>query len=353
MNIVLTLFIAVIGWLVAKKLKLPAPAMLGSMIAVGLTNILFDYAMLPSFIRIGAQAISGAYVGLQITKRDLLNFKFLIKPFILLFLALLINTIVIGNIISNLCNIDITTALLGSVAGGVTDMSMIAIDMGADVGAVAFLQTSRLICVLLFFPYWIKFMTKNEVDVCEDSRIVKQELVCHSFLDKYMNTKSKKIVFTLVISLLVGYFGYFSGVPAGAMVFPIFFIAFMNCTTNTCLIPKQEKIVAQLLAGAVVGASIKQSLLENLTTMLLPVAILVVSYWVINTVFSLICKKKKWLDMKSAMFASAPGGATDMTLIAADLNADLTKIAVIQVLRAGLTVSIMPNIIALYVKLFI
>ncbi|MEG0076194.1 AbrB family transcriptional regulator [Anaerorhabdus sp.] len=353
MNIIYTLLIAIVGWLIAKKLKLPAPAMLGSMIAVGITNILFDYATLPSYVRIGAQAISGAYVGLQITKKDLLNFKLLIKPFILLFLALVINTIVVGNIISYLCNIDITTALLGSVAGGVTDMSMIAIDMGADVGSVAFLQTCRLICVLLFFPYWIKFMTKDEEDASEDTRIVKDDISCHSFIDKYINTPVKKTIFTLIISLFVGYIGQVSGIPAGAMVFPIFIIAAMNCTTNTCAIPKEEKIIAQLLAGAVVGASIKQSLIDSLDKMLLPVIILVISYWVINYVFSIICKKKKWLDMKSAMFASAPGGATDMTLIAADLNADLTKIAVIQVLRAGLTISIMPNIIALYIKFFV
>ena len=54
--------------------------------------------------------------------------------------------------------------------------------------------------------------------------------------------------------------------------------------------------------------------------------------------------------MKSAMFASAPGGATDMTLIAADLNADLTKIALIQALRAAYVVSVMPLLISIFLK---
>lgn len=351
MNIIYTFVVAVIGWQIAKLLKLPAPAMLGSMIAVGLTNIIFDYVNLPSVIRIIAQAVSGAYVGLQISKKDIINAKYLIKPFILLFVLLIANTLIVGTIISYLCDMDLSTALLGCVAGGVTDMSMIAIDMGADIGSVAFLQTCRLICVLLFFPYWIKFMTKNEEDALNDERMI-NSIATASFLDKQINTKNKKVIFTFAISVLLGYVGYESGIPAGAMVLPIFMIAFMNCTTNACAIPKEEKLIAQLMAGAVVGSNIKQSLIDNLSTMLIPVLILVISYWVINFGFSKFCKYKGWLDMKSAMFASAPGGATDMTLIAADLNADLTKIAVIQVLRAGLTISLMPNIIVLFVEYF-
>lgn len=50
------------------------------------------------------------------------------------------------------------------------------------------------------------------------------------------------------------------------------------------------------------------------------------------------------------MFASAPGGATDMALIASDLGADLTKIALIQSFRAIFVVSVMPMLIVLFVK---
>lgn len=58
------------------------------------------------------------------------------------------------------------------------------------------------------------------------------------------------------------------------------------------------------------------------------------------------------LDRKSAMFASAPGGATDMTLITADLGSDLTKIALIQVMRAAYVFAVIPPLIMLFMQYF-
>lgn len=352
MNILITLAAALIGWKVAAKFKLPAPAMLGSMIAVGLSNIFFDYAVLPISIKIFAQAISGAFIGMQISKKELLNFKRLIKPFLFLAALLTLNTFVMGVLIHTLCGLDITTALLSCVAGGVTDISLIAMEMNADTGTVALMQTSRLIGVLLFFPYWIKFVTRHEQEIPHEDSLQSKVTMKATLLDRLLNSRSKKIAFTLSISVLFGLLGNYSGLPAATMVFAMFAIVFLNCTTTVCVVPIQIKNIAQLLAGALVGTSIKASTFSNLSTTLVPVLILLVSYWTVNLVYSLLCKKWGLLDLKSAMFASAPGGATDMSLIAADLGADLTKIALIQVLRAAYVVAVMPTLILLFVPFF-
>ena len=90
--LILTLTAAWAGYKAAARLRLPAPAMLGSMLAVGLTNILFDYASLPGFIKVVAQAVSGAFIGMQISKKDMLNFRFLVGPFLLLAALLIVLT---------------------------------------------------------------------------------------------------------------------------------------------------------------------------------------------------------------------------------------------------------------------
>ena len=131
---------------------------------------------------------------------------------------------------------------------------------------------------------------------------------------------------------------------------PMFVIMILNITTNTAIVLKEEKLVAQVLAGSVVGSSINSGTFTSLSSTIIPVIILLFSYFLVNFIFSFYCKKRKYLDMKSAMFASAPGGATDMTLIAADLNADLTKIALIQALRAAYVVSVMPLLISIFLK---
>ncbi|MFQ8584290.1 MAG: AbrB family transcriptional regulator [Holdemania massiliensis] len=101
MNALLTLAAGIMGWRIAARLKLPAPAMLGSMIAVGLTNILFDYAALPLAVKVFAQAISGAFIGMQINRSDLGRLKSLIIRLILAVL-LTANTFVVGIVIRQL-----------------------------------------------------------------------------------------------------------------------------------------------------------------------------------------------------------------------------------------------------------
>lgn len=352
MNILLTLLVGVAGWKAAAKLKLPAPAMLGSMLAVGITNILFSYASLPTAVKIFAQAISGAFIGMQISRKDVANFRFLIRPFVFLAVLLTVNTVIVGMVIHQLCGLDLTTALLSCVAGGVTDISLIAMEMQADAGTVALMQTSRLVCVLLFFPAWIKWMTRKEGESREDLRLQPQAACRPTFLDRLIKKPQVKIVFTIAVSTLFGYLGHLSKIPAASMVFPMIVIVLLNCTTAICRVPVQIKNIAQLLAGSLVGASITRATFADLGTTLIPIGLLLVSYWLVNLIYSLTCRRCGWLDLKSAMFASAPGGATDMSLIAADLNANLTKIALIQVLRAAYVVIVMPPLILLWVRLF-
>ena len=351
MNVLITIVVGIIGWLLAKKLKLPAPGMLGSMLLVGITNIIFDYADFTIPIKVFGVAISGAYIGVQIEKKDIKNFKYLIKPFIILIIMLTINTFVAGGIIQYVTDIDWLTALLSCVAGGVTDMSIVAMDMNAEVGTVALMQTVRLVGVLLIFPYWITMMTKNEPASEMDERFIQQTTNNKYFLDKYINTPTKKIIFTMIIAFIFGYIGQWSGLPAASMMFPMFVIMFLNVNTNYCIVNKKEKLVAQILAGSVVGSTMKASTFASLDKTIVPVLILLFSYFLVNFLFSYLCKKKNYLDLKSAMFASAPGGATDMTLIAADLGADLTKIALIQALRAAYAVSLMPMLIMLFMQI--
>ena len=139
-----TLLIGFLGYKIAEKLHLSAPGMLGSMLLVGITNILFAYASLPSWIKISAQALSGAYIGMQITRKDIYNLRFLIVPFLILIMFFTINTFFVGWLIHVLCGTDLLTSLLSCVAGGVSDISMIAMDMNADVSMVAMMQTVRL-----------------------------------------------------------------------------------------------------------------------------------------------------------------------------------------------------------------
>lgn len=194
--VALTLLIGVAGWLVARRLGLSAPAMLGSMLAAGITNALFGSASMLAEVRVFAQSISGAFIQMSVRRRDLAKARKLIAPVLILFSMLTIN--------------------------------------------------------------------------------------------------------------------------------------------------------AQLLARSLAGSTTAAETFSSASASVVPVLLLFVSYWLVNFLFTQIVRHCRLFDVKSAMFARAPGGAFDMALIAADLNADLAKIAAIQIIRAVCAAAVMPTVVLLF-----
>lgn len=104
--------------------------------------------------------IAGSFIGDDIEKEDLKEFKNILKPLLLLTLYT-VNTFVIGYIIYLISDFDLLTALFSSVSGSITDISIISLDLGADSAIVALMQTSRVILTLALFPPWIDYLTKD------------------------------------------------------------------------------------------------------------------------------------------------------------------------------------------------
>lgn len=127
----------------------------------------------------------------------------------------------------------------------------------------------------------------------------------------------------------------------GTMVCALFGVAALNLMLGCCHMPMGTKRHAQLLAGSLVGSTIGAETFSSASTSVVPALLLFASYWLVNFLFTQVCRHWRLLDVKSAMFASAPGGASDIALIAADLDADLAKIAGIQIMRAVYAVAVM------------
>lgn len=341
LRIGLTIAAGVVGYVVAKKLKFPAAAMIGSMLGVGLMNLFCDLAYMPSTIKMVTQAITGAYIGFQINKADVFNIKKLIKPIVLLMVMLTINTFVLGYGLNYFFHMDLLSALLGCVAGGITDLSLISIDMGADTSIVALLQASRLVIVMTCFPIWIKLLCqKDELNQLSNKpqKEKKQTITKGTILTIIC------IIVAIILSRLIVF-------PASPLVLSMLLVGAVNLKTDALYLAPPIKIIAQIGAGSLVGLSINQTLFSNIAYYILPVICLLLSYFIVDLSYGYIVSKCRWLDFKSGLFAASPAGVSDMALIAADLNADMAKIAVIQVVRLVYAISLMPSLIQFVLQL--
>lgn len=155
-----TLIVAGIGGLIALKLKIPAGAFVGSMLAVAAFNITTGKGHIPLNFKLVAQMCVGGIIGLNFTLETIKDLKELIFPALVLMIGLMLFSILLGFIISKTTGLDLTTALFSSAPGGVADMTILSEAYGADTPKVALLHLVRLITVITVLPVVIKFFTR-------------------------------------------------------------------------------------------------------------------------------------------------------------------------------------------------
>ena len=298
MNFLITLIIAVVGYRIAKFLKIPVPAMLGSMFLVGIYSGFTNNAFTPSFLIIIIHAIAGTFIGADIEMEDIKGFKKLAKPLLLLLLMYTLNTFITGYIIYSFSDLDLITALFSSVSGSVTDISIISMNLGADSATVALMQTSRVILTLALYPPWIAFTTKN---LAKDSDL---DIVVNNKGKTKKKANNKKLIFTITIAILASYVGSFFSFSASTLIMSTFVIGFLNIKTDQIYINIEMKTIVQVLAGALIGSTITQKTLIGIPKLFFPIVVLISSYFIINFIYSYICPKIGWLDKKNITFCS-------------------------------------------------
>lgn len=345
LSILMTLFVGTLGGLVAKRLSIPAPFMIGSMVAVALASILTKQVEAINPMKIFAQIISGAYIGQSVSKSDLLNLPKLAKSIISLMSLFTLNMFLLGGVFVYCFDLDPVTALLSCLPGGIMDVSLMAVDMGAKADIVATLQSARLVGMLLFLPVWVTFWV-NRFD--PKAKATKKKIVKSASSQDTRPSRKEQLwnnIQVLSIATIGGLIGLGLKIPVGALIVSLLFSTALKVLRQTSQMPSTLRYIAQVFAGSIIGTSFTQDSLLQMGHLIVPILLLLSSYLIINLFFGYIMYKKGILDLQSALFASSPAGATDISLLAGELGGDMPKIAGIQISRTLYTVVIMPLLV--------
>ncbi|MFI3886528.1 AbrB family transcriptional regulator [Streptococcus parauberis] len=348
-----TVTVGLLGGMIAKKLTIPAPFMIGSMLAVALLSVTTGQMGTVHSMKLFAQIISGAYIGQNVSKEDFLNLPKLGKAIAGLMTLFTLNMLVLGTILIVFFKMDAVTAFLSCLPGGIVDVSLMAIDMGAKADTVATMQTVRLVGILLILPNWVGFITNRFAP--ELRQIPRQQNESIKEVKELSLRKQNRLtndMLILVISTIGGLIGEWSGLPVGALIISLLFSSALKIKRDTKQLHPYIRYIAQICAGSLIGCNFTHESFLQMIHLIIPIILLLSSYMIINGVFGYIMYKRGFLDIQSALFASSPAGATDISLLAGELGGDMPKIAGIQISRTLYTVIIMPLIIKL-ITLFI
>ncbi|EQB88135.1 membrane AbrB-like protein [Clostridium punense] len=155
----------------------------------------------------------------------------------------------------------------------------------------------------------------------------------------------EKIIYTLIVAAIGGYVGIKLKIPAGAMIGAMVFVAIYNIKTSQGYIPRDFKLVAQVVVGAMLGLNFNMESILALKKLILPSIVLVVGLTVFSLLLGILIHKITGLDLVTALFSSSPGGLTDMSLLSEAYGAQTHVVALMHLIRLTTVITVFPILI--------
>ena len=155
------------------------------------------------------------------------------------------------------------------------------------------------------------------------------------------------MVLTVLAALVMGLLVFKLRVPGGMLVGAILGAAALNVATGQAFIYPQTRIVAQALTGAYIGCMMTREDVRHLPRLIRPYLMVLASLLVLNLTMAAVFYRVTDLDLLTCLFCAAPGGMSDTPLIAMDMGADSSVVAVMQFVRMIFGMGCLPSVIML------
>ena len=332
--------LAALGGYVAALLALPMPWMLGALASsAALVGFLPDALpagyRFPQWFRLPFIAVIGLTIGLQVT-RDLLA-QLPTLAISLIGITLFVPLAQFGNywLFHRVGGFDRPTAFFAGSPGGLMESLLLGEANGAKVPQLTLQQFLRIIVVITLVPTAISIWVGEPVGSAAG-------------LSNQMPASELPMLPTLAILAAVGVVGLLVGlrghIPAGQLTGPLLAAALLNIAPLPHVaMPAWGLIVAQIVIGASLGARFhglsRDMLMRGLGLSILSVGfMLALAGMLIAVIFWLAP-----LDFDALLISFAPGGVTEMGLIAITLHANPAVVALHHIYRIILTVLLMAG----------
>jgi membrane AbrB-like protein len=168
---------------------------------------------------------------------------------------------------------------------------------------------------------------------------VQSEQTGYSFLSapsSHLTTIVRNVAETLAFAALGGVTLGLLGVPAGWLSGSILAVACASLAGRPMLIPLRPMQIMLVLIGISLGAVVTPATLNGMTTYPLSIAVLVVAMVCISLSGSAYLRVVHGWDKLTAYLAAAPGGLSQVMGLAAEFNADMRAIAIVQTVRVAI-----------------
>ncbi|NLC12004.1 MAG: AbrB family transcriptional regulator [Firmicutes bacterium] len=374
-------FLGCLGWAIFAFLRSPMPALLGSMTLIGALKIAgYSLPVSPSFLPPFVQVVLGLYVGSKLTKDTVRELKTIVLPALIIVIWALSVVFAIGYFLSQVTYLDPVTAILSSSIGGLPEMTIIALAIGADIVVIIIMQSIRMIATAVAFPFIVNLWVKKEKN---DSALTSKELAreevaeinsrrnafsfslknCWLFLKEKTRvsninnlgsffSSAGRGIFSLAIATAGGVLFLKLGVPAGGMVGAMFFTAIVSLLGVPVVTPSPTAFSFMLVGvGMMVSDNLSPATLATFLSgdILAPVIISNALIFMSSLLVAFFIHKVVGWDFPTSFLAAAPGGFTVMTALAIKYRKNPFRVSMLHLCRLLAIKSVVPFVFMLYI----
>lgn len=158
MVIARSILAAVAAALLFDRLRVPAGALFGAMVAAVALNLGgMAVAETPEWLRFASYAVLGWILGSQITRDTLVTLRAALVPVAVIVVSLLVAGALVA-IGLRLAGIDAATAFLAASPGGISQMAAISVEIGANAPLVVTAHLVRVAVVIATAPFIVRLL---------------------------------------------------------------------------------------------------------------------------------------------------------------------------------------------------
>ena len=333
------------GWLASKTL-MPLPWMIGSLLICAVWSINFGTKIIPENYTFPQKfrnyfvAIIGVMIGLQVTTDLILQiFNYIPSIFGLLIFSWCAHFLNY-KILTKFGKYDRATAFFSSAPGGLMESIAMSEQYGGEIKIVTLQQFLRIILVIILVPIIISIWFGAPVGSAAGIAINENSTI--TLIDLFY------IFFLIIVGLSLG--SRFR-IPAGHLFGPMLLTVFVTLGTDANIqLPNILILVAQVVIGTSLGARFFGIDKNILFTAVRLSALSVFTMLILAFFFVVLLQSLTELSAVTLFISFAPGGVTEMSLIALSIASSPALVSAHHIFRIIITVSLLGFIYTKYIE---
>ncbi|MDT8855898.1 AbrB family transcriptional regulator [Paracoccaceae bacterium Fryx2] len=326
--------IGAFGGGVFQILGLPLPWMLGALTASMIAAMLNAPILPPSRLRPTVVVVIGVLLGAGFSPALLSQAAGWALSLAMLVVYLVVTAALVVPYYRRVGGFDPTTAFFSAMPGGVNEMAMIGQEMGGDERRIILAHAARIVITIALIALWFRLIQGYSVGSATSMGV------------GFADIDARDLAVLAVCGVLGAALGIGLRLPAPTLVGPMFVSAAAHVAGLSQAAPPRELVVmAQILLGTVMGCRflgigprvVGRALLLSLGATLLSLGV--------TLAFALLFHRLFGQSIEQVMLAYAPGGVTEMSLVALAMQAEVAYVATHHVVRIVLLVGFAPLVL--------